>query len=59
MTVADDNTLKMNPRTERRHEAVRNEVFEMHLVERNTRRERALCGVGAPDDERMGVAYYL
>ena len=37
----------------------RRDVIEMHLVDRNTRRERALCGADASDDERMGVAYYL
>ena len=37
----------------------RRDVNEMHLVDRNTRRERALCGADGSDDERMGVAYYL
>ena len=35
------------------------DVFEMHLVDRNARRERVHCGADASDDERMGVAYYL
>ena len=37
----------------------RRNVIEMHLVDRNARRERALCGADTSDDERMGVACYL
>lgn len=59
MTVADDNTLTMNPGTGRRHEAVRNEVIEMHLFDENAAKERARCGRNTTPTGRMGVREYV
>ena len=59
MKIRHCETLKATLETEGRFQLTRHEVFEMHLVDRNNRRESALCGVCAPDDKRMGVAYYL
>ncbi len=59
MRVADYNTLKTNPRTGRRHEAVRNEVMKMHLFDAEAREEAALCREDSSSIERMSVGYYL
>ena len=59
MTVADDNTQKMNPRTGGRNAAVRNEVMEMHLFDAEAAEEKALCGEDSSPVERMSVGYYL
>ena len=59
MTVSGDNTLEMNPRTERRLKAVRNEIFESHLFYSATTEEKALCGKDSSPVERMSVGYYL
>ena len=59
MRVRNDDILKMNPGTERRHEAVRNEVFESHLFNAEAPEEKALCGGYSSAVERMSVGYYL
>ena len=59
MRVADDNTLKMNPGTGRRHEAAKNEVIEMHLFDSEAAKENALCEEDSSPIERMSVGYYL
>ena len=59
MRVRNDDILKMNPGTGRRHEAVRNEVFESHLFNAEAPEEKALCGGYSSAVERMSVGYYL
>ena len=59
MKIRHCETLKATLETEGRFDMTKDEVFEMHLVDRNNRRERAICGVCAPDNKRMGMAYYL
>ena len=59
MTVADDKTLRMKPRTGRRNAAVRNKVMEMHLFDVEAAEEKALCGEDSSPVERMSVGYYL
>ena len=44
---------------ERRCLAMRYDVKDMHLVNRNAGREAPFCGADASDNERMGVDYYL
>lgn len=59
MRLADDNTLKTTPRTGRKHEAVRNEVMQMHLFDENAAKEMSLCREDSSSIERMSVGYYL
>ena len=59
MTTADNKTVKMNPGTGRRLEAVRKELMEMHLFDTEADEERALCGGDSSPIELMSVGYYL
>ena len=59
MRVLDDRMLETRPGTGRRHEAVRNEMFESHLFDSEAAEENALCRGGSSPVERMSVGYYL
>ena len=59
MRVLDDRILETRPGTGRRHEAVRNEMFESHLFDSEAPEEKALCGGDSSPVERMSVKYYL
>ena len=59
MRAADNNTLKMNPRTGTRREAARKEEMEMHLFDAEAAVEKVPCGKDTTRIERMGVRDYV
>ncbi|MYD96203.1 MAG: hypothetical protein F4X98_02300 [Gammaproteobacteria bacterium] len=53
-------TPEVQGEVETKHETNRRyDMNEMHLVDRNAKQERPLCGGSASDEERMGVVYYI